>query len=91
MALAKLDVKVVQNPDATFSVSVTNQSELPALMIRLNLLNSKTGEQILPAFYEDNYFSLLGGESKTVSVRYLTDKHPANKKFKPTVTVEQLR
>ena len=91
MALAKLDVKVVQNPDATFSVSVTNQSELPALMIRLNLLNSKTGEQILPAFYEDNYFSLLGGESKTVSVRYLTDEHPAGKKFKPTVTVEQLR
>ena len=91
MALAKLDVKVVQNPDATFSVSVTNQSELPAIMIRLNLLNSKTGEQILPAFYEDNYFSLLGGESKTVSVRYLTDEHPANKRFKPTVTVEQLR
>ena len=91
MALAKLDVKVVQNADATFTVSVTNQSELPALMLRLNLVNSKTGKQILPAFYDDNYFSLLGGETKTVNVRYLTDENPASKKFKPTVTVEQLR
>lgn len=91
MALAKLDVKVVQNADATFTVSVTNQSELPALMLRLNLVNSKTGKQILPAFYDDNYFSLLGGETKTVNVRYLTDENPAGKKFKPTVTVEQLR
>ena len=91
MALAKLDVKVVQNADATFTVSVTNQSELPALMLRLNLVNSKTGKQILPAFYDDNYFCLLGGETKTVNVRYLTDENPAGKKFKPTVTVEQLR
>ena len=36
-------------------------------------------------------FSLLGGESKTVTVSYLTAENPANKKFKPTVTVEQLR
>ena len=66
MALAKLDVKVVQNADSTFTVSVTNQSELPALMLRLNLVNSKTGKQILPAFYDDNYFCLLGGETKTI-------------------------
>lgn len=91
MPLAELDYKVVQNADSTFSVSVTNKSETPALMLRLNLINSKTNEQILPAFYEDNYFSLLGGETKTVTVRYLTDENPACKKFKPTVTVEQLR
>lgn len=40
---------------------------------------------------KENYFSLLGGESKTVSVLYLTDENPAGKKFKPTVTIEQLR
>lgn len=91
MAQAKLDVKIVQNADATFSVNVTNQSNFPAIMIRLNLVNSKTGEQILPAFYEDNYFSLLGGETKSLNVRYLTEENPAGKKFKPTVTVEQLR
>lgn len=91
MAPAKLDVKVSQNADASFTVSVTNTSNTPAVMIRLNLVNSKSGEQILPAFYQDNYFSLLGGESKTVTVSYLTAENPANKKFKPTVTVEQLR
>ncbi len=91
MPLAKLDTKVQQVSDSTFIVTVTNQSEVPALMLRLNLINSKTNEQILPAFYEDNYFSLLGGESKTVSVRFLANEHPAGKKFKPTVTVEQTR
>lgn len=89
--LAKLDTKVVQNSDASFTVTIANKSEVPALMIRLNLLNSKNGEQILPAFYQDNYFCLLGGETKTVTVSYLTNEHPADKKFKPTVTVEQLR
>ncbi len=91
MPLAKLDVKTVQNADSTFTVSVSNQSQVPALMIRLNLINKKTGEQILPAFYEDNYFSLLGGETKTINIRYLTNEHPAGKHFRPAVTVEQLR
>lgn len=91
MPLAKLDYKVVQNADTTLTVSVTNKSEIPALMLRLNLINSKTNEQILPVFYEDNYFSLLGGETKTVTLRYLTEENPVSKKFKPTVTIEQLR
>jgi hypothetical protein len=38
-----------------------------AFGIRLVLLNS-TGERVLPVFYEDNYFSLLPGESKTVRI-----------------------
>ena len=57
----------------------------------LNLINGKTKEQVLPAFYEDNYFSLLGGGEKTVSINWLTDEHPDNKNFKPTVTIEQIR
>lgn len=49
---------------------VVNTGKTPALMLRLNLIGSKTGEQILPVFYQDNYFSLLPGESKSVELRF---------------------
>lgn len=92
MPQAKLSTTVEQTDGETLTLTVRNESEVPALMLRLNLVNSKDGEQILPAFYDDNYFSLLGGETKTVRVRYLADEHPAvGKKFKPTVTVEMVK
>ena len=91
MAKPKLQTKVERQADGSLKVTVKNPSKMPALMIRLNLINGKTKEQVLPAFYEDNYFSLLGGEEKTVSISWLTDEHPDNKKFKPTVTIEQIR
>ena len=44
-----------------------------ALGSRLKVLRSSTlsdaDNQILPAFYEDNYFSLLPGEQKSVTIR----------------------
>lgn len=91
MAKPKLQTKVERQADGSLKVTVKNPSKMPALMIRLNLINSKTKEQVLPAFYEDNYFSLLGGEEKTVSISWLTNEHPDNKNFKPTVTIEQIR
>ena len=46
----------------------------PAVMLRLNLVGRQDGKQILPAFYEDNYFSLMPGEKKTVTVKcYVAD------------------
>ncbi len=87
----KLQTQVETLPGGALSVTVKNPSARPALMIRLNLVNAKTQEQILPAFYEDNYFSLLGGEEKTVEVRFRTEEQPTDRKFRPTVTVEQIR
>ncbi|MBQ8046929.1 MAG: alpha-L-fucosidase [Prevotella sp.] len=46
---------------------VTNNDTVPALMIRLNLKGTD-GEQILPVDYSDNYFHLMPGESKTVTI-----------------------
>ena len=46
-----------------------NRSRTPALMLRLNLVGAHDGEQILPVFYEDNWISLLPGESKRIRVR----------------------
>ncbi len=52
------------------SVTLTNPSQTPALMIRINLLGTEDGDQILPVFYSDNYFALLPNESKTVTFRF---------------------
>ena len=52
------------------SVLIENHSDTPALMIRVNVVGTEDGEQILPIFYSDNYFSLLPGESKQVSFHW---------------------
>jgi len=50
------------------SVKVKNTGKTPALMIRLKAQGKNTGERILPAIYEDNYFSLMGGEEKEITI-----------------------
>ncbi|MDP4209176.1 MAG: glycoside hydrolase family 2 TIM barrel-domain containing protein [Bacteroidota bacterium] len=48
--------------------TITNQSATTAAVgIRAQLLNDK-GEQILPAIFDDGYFSLMQGETKTLHV-----------------------
>ena len=47
---------------------VTNPSKTPALLVRLTLRDGKTGQRILPAYYDDNYFSLLPGESRDFQI-----------------------
>jgi len=37
------------------------------------ILNDANGNQILPVFWDDNYFSLLPGEQRTITVSYSTD------------------
>jgi len=54
----------------TGTVTLENRSGVPAVMIRLNVVGKKDGGQILPMFYADNYFSLMPGEKKTVSLRW---------------------
>lgn len=51
-------------------VKLENKSKIPALMIRLKVQGRKSKERVLPVFYEDNYFSLLPGEKKTVTVTF---------------------
>ena len=69
---AEVNVKTrFQKHDGTVTCNalVSNDSDVPALMIRLNLKGTD-GEQILPAFYSDNYFHLMPGESRTVEISY---------------------
>jgi len=50
------------------TVKLQNPSLTPALMIRLVLRDPNTGARILPAYYSDNYFNLLPGEARLVTI-----------------------
>ena len=50
-------------------VKLENTSDVPALMLRVKLAG-KDGSLILPVMYSDNYFFLMPGESRTVSVEF---------------------
>ena len=43
-----------------------NQSQVPALMVRLKAVRQKSGDRVLPVLYQDNYLNLMPGESRTV-------------------------
>lgn len=56
-------------------VSISNAEGNPVSFFnRISLVDSKTGERILPAFYSDNYLSVVPGETKTITVEYNSKK-----------------
>jgi hypothetical protein len=58
------------NGERTVTVRIKNTGTAAALMIKLTLNNAATGRRILPAYYSDNYVSLLPGEERSVSVAF---------------------
>jgi hypothetical protein len=63
----ELDLKV-QEENGKYIVSLKNPSKALAFMIRIKLADSKTGKPVRPSFYTDNFFSLLPGEAKAISI-----------------------
>ncbi|MBQ6087695.1 MAG: discoidin domain-containing protein [Bacteroidales bacterium] len=61
--------KTVRFSGESAEVTLKNTGKTPALLLRLTLKGSD-GNEILPVDYSDNYFSLLPGESRTVSVNW---------------------
>ncbi len=55
------------------SVTLTNATGTPAIETKLTVMNAD-GSQVLPAYFTDNYVSLLPGESRVVEIRYPTSK-----------------
>ncbi len=58
----------VTRDERTITVKVTNPNPSVALAIRLKLLHESSDERVLPAFYEDNYFSLLPYGEKRIRI-----------------------
>ncbi|HEV2618093.1 MAG TPA: glycoside hydrolase family 2 protein [Candidatus Acidoferrales bacterium] len=55
--------------DSGFSVRLRNPSAHLAFQVRL-AVTKKSGDEILPVFWSDNYFELLPGETRTLTARY---------------------
>ena len=51
-------------------VSVTNTGKALAFQVRLKAIDPSDGKEILPVFWEDNYFELFPGETREIRVSY---------------------
>ena len=54
--------------DRTLEVTLKNTGPIPSLQTKLTL-EDDGGQQILPAYYTDNYVSLLPGETETLHIQ----------------------
>jgi hypothetical protein len=55
--------------ESLLRVTLEDRGASPVLSAKLTLLDGK-GERILPAYYSDNYLTLLPGEPRKVTIRY---------------------
>ena len=63
--------------DMLVRATIDNPGKVPALEAKLTLVDG-AGAQVLPAYYQDNYVSLLPGESRTIDIRFPADT-PVNR------------
>jgi mannosylglycoprotein endo-beta-mannosidase len=63
----------ITRTNGRITATITNPAGGPvAFFNRISLINPKTKQRILPVFYSDNYFSILPGESKTITMDYIS-------------------
>ena len=81
MPTAAISLRVIskapQGNDRPITLTLVNPGKTPALAIKLTVLD-KTGARVLPAFYEDNFVSLMPGETRTLTVRIPASAKPAS-------------
>ncbi len=73
LPVVDLQTKVTQSSRKSrnfYKVTVTNPSKSLAFMVWIRLQEAISGKPIRPAFYDDNFISLLPGESRTIEVEY---------------------
>jgi len=52
------------------TATVRNRGAAVAAMVRLSLLDARSGARVLPTLYDDNYLWLLPGESRTPTLSF---------------------
>jgi len=67
LAPQRLKLDVAPGPDGSIVATVANEGSQPALGIKLTVLD-RAGGRVLPVYYDDNYFGLLPGESRSVRI-----------------------
>jgi hypothetical protein len=69
MPNANVILKATRFSDRSIQVSITNPSGNPvAFFIRLSVVDPAIGKRILPMFYDNNYLSVLPGETREVHI-----------------------
>lgn len=73
--LASTPLKAVATVSASgdmvkLTVKLTNNGMVVSLANKLTLVGAKNDRRILPAYYSDNYISLLPGESRSIEIEY---------------------
>ena len=66
-------------------VKVMNPSNAIAFMVHLRVTRGRGGEDLTPIFWDDNYFSLLPGESRTVTAKF---ERPSQDGPKPVLVID---
>jgi exo-1,4-beta-D-glucosaminidase len=66
---AKLSPMTKENGMLKLVIEFTNPSTSLAFGLNPKLLTYSTREPILPIFWQDNYFSLLPGEKRTIEMK----------------------
>ncbi len=51
-------------------VHIKNPEKNLAFMVHLSIIRADDGTEVTPVYWDDNYFSLLPGEEKTITSRY---------------------
>ncbi|MEO6850588.1 MAG: discoidin domain-containing protein [Mucilaginibacter sp.] len=67
------------------TTKLTNNTKYPAFNIRLKVTGNKSGERILPVIYSDNYFTMLPGDERIVTI---TIKNEDARGEQPKVVIE---
>jgi exo-1,4-beta-D-glucosaminidase len=69
-----------KNHEDVQRITVANPGPGLALAVRLRITKGKGGEELLPAFWSDNYFALMPGERREITATYREDdlegEHP---------------
>lgn len=60
--------RVAGNDEQVIEVTLSNPGDRPALLVKLAALDA-AGQRVLPAYWSDNYVSLLPGETRVVTIR----------------------
>jgi len=73
LAAANVEAKAVSTRSGekvVVRVTLTNRGNVAAMQSKLTLTKASDGTRILPAYYGDNYVSLLPGETREIEIEY---------------------
>lgn len=73
MGSSKLSYSLKKISENQYEVSVTNNSEVVAFFVNISLKDEK-GDLVVPALWEDNFFSMKPGQTKTVKCKLLNEQ-----------------